>query len=144
MRGCSTSEEAGRYLLRDGDADAVLVVPAGTAAQVASGGRPTAHGGDAAASPTRHATAPRPRPPAGRVVGVRGTALPGSSLPRSSHGTIFGEPEPTQLDILGPVFIGFFAYFLVFILTGISFLRESAPAGHSNGSWPRPSRVPRS
>jgi ABC-2 type transport system permease protein len=37
---------------------------------------------------------------------------------------VYGSPDADQLDVFGPVLIGFFAYFLVYILTGISFLRE--------------------
>jgi ABC-2 type transport system permease protein len=35
-----------------------------------------------------------------------------------------GGPEFDQLDFLAPVFIGFFAFFFVFLLTSVSFLRE--------------------
>jgi ABC-2 type transport system permease protein len=38
--------------------------------------------------------------------------------------SVYGSPGATQLDTFGPVFVGFFAYFFVFLLTGVSFLRE--------------------
>jgi ABC-2 type transport system permease protein len=41
-----------------------------------------------------------------------------------THETIYLSPDANQLDVLAPVFLGIFAYFFVFILTGISFLRE--------------------
>jgi ABC-2 type transport system permease protein len=120
--GVLDSDDAGRTLLRDGAVDAVFVLPAGTMAQVASGGRPMitvltlgldpAHDSAAATAVQRI------------VSSLFAARSSGVTLPLVTHGTIFGKPEPTQLDILGPVFIGFFAYFLVFILTGISFLRE--------------------
>lgn len=37
---------------------------------------------------------------------------------------LHGGPEFDQLDFLAPVFIGFFAFFFVFLLTSVSFLRE--------------------
>jgi ABC-2 type transport system permease protein len=37
---------------------------------------------------------------------------------------VYGSPDATQLDTLAPVVVGFFVYFFVFILTGVSFLRE--------------------
>ena len=37
---------------------------------------------------------------------------------------LYGGPEFDQLDFLAPVFIGFFAFFFVFLLTSVSFLRE--------------------
>ncbi len=48
----------------------------------------------------------------------------GAALPTIGRTTVYGSPNATQLDSLAPVVVGFFAYFFVFILTGISFLRE--------------------
>jgi ABC-2 type transport system permease protein len=48
----------------------------------------------------------------------------GAVLPTIERSTVYGSPDATQLDTLAPVVVGFFAYFFVFILTGISFLRE--------------------
>ena len=48
----------------------------------------------------------------------------GGVLPTIQRSTIYGSPTATQLDTLAPVIVGFFVYFFVFILTGISFLRE--------------------
>ena len=53
------------------------------------------------------------------VAGNLGVALP--SIERS---TVYGSPDATTVDTLAPVVVGFFVYFFVFILTGISFLRE--------------------
>jgi ABC-2 type transport system permease protein len=50
--------------------------------------------------------------------------ITGASLPTIERSTIYGSPNASELDTLAPVVIGFFAYFFVFILTGISFLRE--------------------
>lgn len=38
--------------------------------------------------------------------------------------TIFLASDADALDVLAPVFLGYFGYFFVFMLTGISFLRE--------------------
>jgi ABC-2 type transport system permease protein len=46
------------------------------------------------------------------------------AAPEVSHETIYLSPDADALDVLAPVFLGYFAYFFVFILTGISFLRE--------------------
>ena len=60
------------------------------------------------------------------INGAAGSLLPipGAQLPEISHETIYLSPDADQLDALAPVFLGIFAYFFVFILTGISFLRE--------------------
>jgi ABC-2 type transport system permease protein len=52
------------------------------------------------------------------------TDTAGAALPTIERATVYGSPNATQLDSLAPVVVGFFAYFFVFILTGISFLRE--------------------
>ena len=43
---------------------------------------------------------------------------------RSPHETVYLTPDADQVDVLSPIFLGFFGYFFVFLLTGISFLRE--------------------
>jgi len=48
----------------------------------------------------------------------------GLRFPAIRHTTVYLSPDANQLDVLAPVFLGIFAYFFVFILTGISFLRE--------------------
>jgi ABC-2 type transport system permease protein len=48
----------------------------------------------------------------------------GGVLPEIERQTVYGSPNATELDTLAPVVVGFFVYFFVFILTGISFLRE--------------------
>jgi ABC-2 type transport system permease protein len=48
----------------------------------------------------------------------------GGALPAIERSTVYGSPDATTLDTLAPVVVGFFVYFFVFILTGISFLRE--------------------
>jgi ABC-2 type transport system permease protein len=45
-------------------------------------------------------------------------------VPTLERVTVYGSPDADQLDALGPVFLAFFGYFFVFILTGVSFLRE--------------------
>ncbi|HEX7496525.1 MAG TPA: ABC transporter permease [Candidatus Limnocylindrales bacterium] len=48
----------------------------------------------------------------------------GAALPSIERATVYGSPDATTVDTLAPVVVGFFVYFFVFILTGISFLRE--------------------
>lgn len=60
------------------------------------------------------------------LVATAGALLPGPAgqFPKITRQTIYLSPDADQLDALAPVFLGLFAYFFVFILTGISFLRE--------------------
>jgi len=120
--GRADSEDAARRLLRDDDIDVALVVPAGIQADILAGRRPTltiitqgidtvGDGGAAVAVQRVVATA-------------IGTGTGGAIVPAFERETVYGSPDATQLDALGPIFLGFFAYFFVFLLTGVSFLRE--------------------
>ncbi len=53
-------------------------------------------------------------------------AGPGASLPqlRLQPDLLYGSTDLKSLDYLAPVLIGFFAFFLIFLLTCVSFLRE--------------------
>ena len=80
-------------------------------------GRPARH--HAGHQPRRRRRAYRP-PPGGAPAGA-GRRLVAR---RSSRETIYGAPGGDLLDTFAPALVGFVVYFLVFILTGISFLRE--------------------
>jgi ABC-2 type transport system permease protein len=57
------------------------------------------------------------------ITAVADSAM-GAALPTIERATVYGSPDATTLDTLAPVLVGFFVYFFVFILTGVSFLRE--------------------
>jgi ABC-2 type transport system permease protein len=71
---------------------------------------------------------------AATIAQVLRETIPAVSLQQASHQPVpepaletrfvHGGPEFDRLDFLAPVFIGFFAFFLVFLLTSVSFLRE--------------------
>ncbi len=48
----------------------------------------------------------------------------GSSLPAIEHTTLYGPPSTDPVTNFAPAMVGFFAYFFVYLLTGVSFLRE--------------------
>ena len=103
-------------MLKDKTLDLIVVLPADFSVQnrkivlTTLGLNPT---GEASSIPTIQKAL------IGALVDSAGAALP--TIERSS---VYGSPDATQLDTLAPVVVGFFAYFFVFILTGISFLRE--------------------
>ncbi len=119
----AADEATARQEIVDGSVDLALVVPPGMSAQIAAGGAPTirivTEGDDPASD-------------AGRVASIQRALA--TAMARMSHGgvlppnieraTVYGSANADTLDTLAPVFVGFFAYFFVFILTGISFLRE--------------------
>lgn len=49
---------------------------------------------------------------------------PGLAPPQPEIVYVAGSPQFDDLDTFAPVFIGFFAFFFVFLLTSVSFLRE--------------------
>ncbi len=50
--------------------------------------------------------------------------VPPESQPSLTLEYVTGSPEFDELDTFAPVFVGFFAFFFVFLLTSVSFLRE--------------------
>jgi ABC-2 type transport system permease protein len=48
----------------------------------------------------------------------------GTALPTVHHTSVYGTPTNDPITTFAPAIVGFFAYFFVYILTGVSFLRE--------------------
>ena len=116
------SEDVARRLLRDDEIDVALVVPAGIEAEILAGGQPTVTVITQGIDPVGDAGAVVAIQRV--VVGAIGPGAGGAAVPAFDRETVYGSPDATQLDALGPIFLGFFAYFFVFLLTGVSFLRE--------------------
>jgi len=120
------SKDAATAAIRARDVDLAVVVPSTLATDIASGTRPTltviSEGTDPAAE-------------AGRFQKLQSVmadlasqlVLPGATppiVPRVEVETVYLSPDATTVDVMAPVFLGYFGYFFVFLLTGISFLRE--------------------
>ena len=107
---------AARAMVRDGGATIAIVLPATLASPSASvtviteGLDPS---GDAAQI--------------GAVRGVLTDAVAsslGAVLPSVAHETIYGTPSDDPMAPFAPAIVAFFLYFFVYLLTGVSFLRE--------------------
>ena len=110
--------------LRDGTASLAIVVPADFVTRLAAGNQPSLTVITPGLEPTADS---QQLISLQRAIATAVTeALPeaGLHLPRLDAQTLYGTPNSDVLDHLAPVFLGFFAYFFVYILTGISFLRE--------------------
>jgi len=113
---------AAHDLVRDGRAQVAVILPADLAT-AAQSGRITltviTEGTDPAVDGQAIAALQQ-------LVIRAANSLAGGSAPAIaiSHETINLSPDADTLDVMAPVFLGYFAYFFVFILTGISFLRE--------------------
>ncbi|HEX5147753.1 MAG TPA: ABC transporter permease [Candidatus Limnocylindrales bacterium] len=112
-------EAAGREALAAGTVDVVVVLPESLPADVASGVAPTIRLITPGLNPTDDGSR------LGALQQVVVKALAGARpLPTIEHEHVFGSAEGDFLDAFAPALVGFFAFFLVFILTGVSFLRE--------------------
>ena len=126
LAGSVTTETEGEAMVRDGRADLAIVIPANLLETVASGGRPTltviTEGIDPGAEAGRFGTLQSVMADVARQLVPPGAPAP--VLPQVERQTIYLSPDASQADVLAPIFLGFFGYFFVFLLTGISFLRE--------------------
>ena len=113
-------------MVRDGRADLAIVIPADLLERVLAGERPTltviTEGTDPAAEMGRFGTLQS------IMANVAAELVPPGAnppvLPEVERRTIYLSPDASQADVLAPIFLGFFGYFFVFLLTGVSFLRE--------------------
>jgi ABC-2 type transport system permease protein len=110
-----TDEASARAAIGDGRADVAIVLPMdlgpGAAVRVITLGEVA---GDDAARLQQVAN----------VLGDALTSARGGAAPRVDHVTVYGAAGADLLDTFAPALIGFFGFFFVFVLTGISFLRE--------------------
>jgi ABC-2 type transport system permease protein len=124
--GAVDSADAAKASIRADNGDMAIVLPASLQTDVAAGNRPTitiiTRGTDPAAESGQF----------GQLQGVltsvvKSLAPPGSAvalIPQISRETVYLSPDADQVDVLAPIFLAFFGYFFVYLLTGVSFLRE--------------------
>jgi ABC-2 type transport system permease protein len=109
-------EAAARALIENGDASVGIVLPADL--------------GQASATITMLTSGMDPVGEATQLGIVRGilvdtaTAAVDAPIPAVGHVTVYGVPTDDPIAPYAPAIVGFLAYFFVYILTGISFLRE--------------------
>jgi len=104
-------------MVEDGTASVAITLPAA----LGTGTSPTitilTNGLDPAGEGTQVAAV-------GKALVAAATAITGASLPTIEHTTVYGTPSSDPITNFAPAIVGFFAYFFVYILTGVSFLRE--------------------
>ncbi len=113
----AADQAAAEQLIADGDATVAIVLPAG----LGGGGQVAitvvTSGLDPAGEGSQVATVSR------ALVGAA-ASLTGVTPPTVVHETVYGTPSTDPMANFAPPIIAFFAYFFVYILTGVSFLRE--------------------
>lgn len=112
--------------IREGTGDIAIVIPSDLLATVQAGNRPTltiiSEGTDPAAEAGRFGTLQSALADVAGQLAPPGVTPP--LIPQVERKTVYLSPDASQVDVLAPIFLGFFGYFFVFLLTGISFLRE--------------------
>ena len=122
----TVSADAVDAMLKNGDADGVLIFPSDFFTTIATGETPQLtlrlEGSNPSAAKQLRglvsllvASFARPSGPA-----TGGEA----AMPQVTASYLYGGPEFTPTDALAPLFLGLFAFFFVFLLTSVSFLRE--------------------
>lgn len=120
------TEATAEDLIRDGSADLAIVLPDDLLASILAGERPTLTVISAGTEPGDEAGQFGTLQAAMAEV-ARELVPPGGTppvVPQIEHRTVYLSPDADQVDVFGPIFLGYFGYFFVYILTGISFLRE--------------------
>jgi ABC-2 type transport system permease protein len=57
-------------------------------------------------------------------IAAMAASISGTPSPTITHLTVYGAPSQDPIARFAPAIVGFFAYFFVYLLTGVSFLRE--------------------
>jgi ABC-2 type transport system permease protein len=113
-------------VIKAGNADLALVIPTDLLATIGAGQRPTltviTEGTEPGAEASQFGKLQKAVATLAGSLAPPGAAAP--VIPQIAHETVYLSPDADQVDVLAPVFLGFFGYFFVFLLTGISFLRE--------------------
>jgi len=108
---------AARAVVRDGDATIAILIPADI---VAGGGTQI----------TIVTLGLDPTGDAAQLTAVRGVLLTsaapafGATMPEIAHETVYGTVSHDPIAPFAPAIVAFFLYFFVYLLTGVSFLRE--------------------
>ena len=120
------TEDEAMAKIREGTGDIAIVIPSDLLATVQAGNRPTltiiSEGTDPAAEAGRFGTLQSALADVAGQLAPPGVTPP--VIPQVERKTVYLSPDASQVDVLAPIFLGFFGYFFVFLLTGISFLRE--------------------
>lgn len=119
--GGSVSEVAdeteARNAVADGSASLAIVLPSGLLTGEASHLTIITNGLDLSGEANQLAALQR-------AMLEAATAAGGLALPTIEHATVYGTPSDDPMTNFAPAMVGFFAYFFVYLLTGVSFLRE--------------------
>jgi ABC-2 type transport system permease protein len=113
----SADEATARAQIEDGSATVAIVLPPGLATGSAPSITVITNGLDPSGDAVQLAALQK-------ALLSAATAVTGRTLPTIVHSTVYGTPSGDPITPYAPVLVAFFVYFFVYLLTGISFLRE--------------------
>ena len=111
------SETAARTAIEDGGASVAVILPADLSARQAPTLTVMTDGLDPIGESTQVGQLQR-------SIMQAASAISGASVPQITHVTVYGVPSDDPMARFAPAIVAFFAYFFVYLLTGVSFLRE--------------------
>jgi ABC-2 type transport system permease protein len=110
-------EAAAREAMRDDDATIAILLPALPTPGQAPSITVITNGLDLSGEASQLGSVQR-----ALLASVAGSS--GLPLPTIEHQTVYGTPSDDPMANFAPAMVGFFTYFFVYLLTGVSFLRE--------------------
>ena len=111
------SEEAARAAIEEGEASVAVILPAELTAGEAPMLTLMTNGLDPMGESTQVGQLQR-------SIIETASAITGAAAPEITHVTVYGTPSADPMSRFAPAIVAFFAYFFVYLLTGVSFLRE--------------------
>ena len=111
------SEEAARAAIEEGEASVAVILPAELTAGEAPMLTLMTNGLDPMGESTQVGQLQR-------SIIETASAITGAAAPEIAHVTVYGTPSADPMSRFAPAIVAFFAYFFVYLLTGVSFLRE--------------------
>jgi ABC-2 type transport system permease protein len=110
-------EAAARAMIADGTATVAVVLPADLVTDPSSTITVITNGLDQTGEASQVAAVQK------AILSVAST-VSGVQPPSIAHATVYGSPSEDPISPYAPALVGFFIYFFVYLLTGVSFLRE--------------------
>ncbi len=122
--GTGAADDDARQAIRDDRVDVAVVIPDGFASGLTGGEASLVVITEGVNSAQEGGYIAELRSALSGMLGA--LAPPGVSIPSLTiaHETVYGSADADILDLFAPALVAFFSYFFVFVLTGVSFLRE--------------------
>jgi ABC-2 type transport system permease protein len=113
----AADEAAARAAVEDGSRSVAIVLPSGLVGSASPTIRVITNGLDPSGEANQLGALQK-------ALLSAAVSVSGATLPTIEHATVYGTPSDDPITNYAPALVGFFVYFFVYLLTGVSFLRE--------------------